>query len=76
MQKYSIDIKGIHCTGCINLIKLIFEDDLSFTEVVVDSERNQATFKTQDKVEDVTKELNTIFKKDLVEYKYFNLTQI
>jgi copper chaperone CopZ len=72
-NKYSIDIKGIHCTGCVNLIKMTLEEQ-GFKSVSVDQEKNMASFTVQNNidVDKVTGLLNTAFT-ELQSYSYSNL---
>ncbi len=70
-MKYQIDISGMHCSGCKNLITMSLED-IGLEEVVVDSEKNVAIFVTSKNTEEVEKDLQEVFK-DLIDYKYSNL---
>lgn len=76
MNEYAIDIQGIHCSGCINLIKMVLEDDLRFNNVLVKEDDNKAKFKTEDTIEDLKKKLDKIFNTELTNYKYSNLIQL
>lgn len=73
-MKYQINISGMHCSGCKNLITMSLED-IGLEEVVVDPEKNIATFVTSKKAEEVEKDLQEVFK-DLTDYKYSNLNLI
>lgn len=70
-MKYQINISGMHCSGCKNLITMSLED-IGLEEVVVDSEKNVAIFVTSKNTEEVEKDLQEVFK-DLIDYKYSNL---
>lgn len=73
-MKYQIDISGMHCSGCKNLITMSLED-IGLEEVTVDSEKNVATFVTSKNTEEVEKDLQEVFK-ELTDYKYSNLNLI
>ncbi len=73
-MKYQINISGMHCSGCKNLITMSLED-IGLEEVVVDPEKNIATFVTANKAEEVEKDLQEVFK-ELTDYKYSNLNII
>ncbi len=73
-MKYQIDISGMHCSGCKNLITMSLED-IGLEEVSVDSEKNVATFVTSKNTEEVEKDLQEVFK-ELTDYKYSNLNII
>ncbi len=73
-MKYQIDISGMHCSGCKNLITMSLED-IGLEEVAVDSEKNVATFVTAKNTEEVEKDLQEVFK-ELTDYKYSNLNII
>lgn len=75
MNNFRIEIKGMHCDGCTNLIKMTLEDDLGFKDVSVSLQNNEANFETEQDYEKVGEQLDSIFKKDLTDYKYSNLTQ-
>jgi copper chaperone CopZ len=45
-MNYSINIKGIHCSGCVGLIKISLEE-LNLSEVVVNQDENKANFKAK-----------------------------
>jgi len=71
-MKYQIDIEGMHCTGCSNLIKLNLED-VGFKDTVVDIKTNTAEFRSSlPEITDVEKVLNKVFK-DMPGYTYKNL---
>lgn len=73
-MKYQINISGMHCSGCKNLITMSLED-IGLEEVAVDSEENVATFVTAKNTEEVEKDLQEVFK-ELTDYKYSNLNLI
>lgn len=72
-MKYSIEVSGIHCNGCVNLIRMSFEE-AGFTNVLVNQNTNQAHFETNKAIDEIKSILSTIFKKDLQNYKYTNLS--
>lgn len=73
-MKYTINIQGMHCSGCKNLIKISLED-LNYTNVKVDLENNSGEFSSEKNLQIVENELTDIFKKDLHDYSYSNLNQ-
>jgi copper chaperone CopZ len=67
-----IDIKGMHCSGCSNLIKMTLEDE-GLTDVDVDIKTNTAVFKSSiDKLAEADSLVGKIFK-DLPGYSYENI---
>jgi copper chaperone CopZ len=72
-NNYSIDIKGIHCSGCVNLIKMTLEEQ-GFTNVIVEQERNIAQFESMvdTNEEEIKRLLDTVFT-ELQSYSYSNL---
>ncbi len=74
-MKYIIDIEGMHCSGCQNSIKMIF-NDLGFTDIEVILEKNNAQFKSEKTIEEIKIELKKTFEKDLKSYKYSKLVSI
>jgi len=70
--KYSIDIKGIHCSGCVGLIKMSLEE-LNLNEVIVDKDENIVDFKSEKSSIELTQLLDNVFSKDLESYHYSNL---
>lgn len=73
-MKYKIELTGIHCSGCINLIKLSLEE-ANLENVEVDSQTNTAVFKSSKEAEELKALLNNVFS-DLNNYQYFNLQVI
>ena len=73
-MKYQIDISGMHCSGCKNLITMSLED-IGFEDVLVDSEKNTAQFISLKNIEDIEKDLQEVFK-ELTDYKYSNINLI
>lgn len=71
-MKYSIDITGIHCSGCLNLIKFCLEE-AGLKNIIVNKEDNQAEFETNKNINEVEEMLSTVFNNDLQNYKYTNL---
>ncbi len=71
-MKYRVEIEGMHCMGCSNLIKLSLED-AGFKDTVVDIKTNMADFKSSlPEITEVEKVLNKVFK-DIPGYTYKNL---
>jgi copper chaperone CopZ len=68
---YTIQIKGMHCTGCKNLITMSLEDE-GMTEVFVDWQGGFAEFNTKLPEKDLIVKLNAFFN-DLKEYSYSDL---
>lgn len=75
-MKYKITIPQIHCSGCANLIKIIFED--YFSEINVDLQNKSTTFESNEDIEKTKLLLDKIFKSELepAEYKYIDLVNI
>ena len=74
-MKYEIQIKGMHCKGCQNLIKMSLEE-LELLEVDVDLIRNTGIFKSDKSSEELDKVIEEMFQKDLVDYKFISLKKI
>lgn len=70
-MNYQIDLTGIHCSGCVNLIKLSLEE-VGLQDVIVDQEQNKAFFKTGDDSSALASLLNKVFA-ELETYQYSNL---
>lgn len=70
-MKYKIDITGIHCSGCVNLIKMSLED-VGLENVKVEESSNTAVFKSDKQLEDITTLIDSVFL-ELKEYNYSNL---
>ncbi|MEI6222704.1 MAG: heavy-metal-associated domain-containing protein [bacterium] len=73
-MNYSIKITGMHCSGCKNLIQMSLEDE-QLQAVVVDNEKDFATFKTDDSEDAVKSTLNKVFT-ELGKYSYTDLKAI
>ncbi len=75
-MQYQITIPQIHCSGCVNLIKITFED--YFENINVDEQNKIASFRTDKDIEEVKITLNKIFQAELepAGYKYSDLKQI
>lgn len=73
-NKYAIDIQGIHCNRCVNLIKMTLEEQ-GLTNVVVDQEKNTAEFtsKMVDADNQTIKDLLDKAFAELQTYSYLNL---
>lgn len=71
-MKFLISIKGMHCTGCSNLIQMNLED-AGFQNVKIDQSNNAGfmEYPSEDKVE-TTNHLIEAFK-EMPDYKYTNL---
>jgi len=70
--KYQIEITGMHCTGCSNLIKMTLEDE-GLVEVNVDVKTKSATFNTSfNETSKVKEVLDKVFA-DLPGYSYGNI---
>jgi copper chaperone CopZ len=72
-MKYQIEISGMHCSGCKNLITMSLED-AGFTAATVNLTSNTAQFETDKTQEEITIALNEIFA-ELQQYKFSNLQQ-
>lgn len=75
-MEYIIDIKGMHCDACSNLITMYMEEE-GFSNVKVDRNVNIGIFESnlnENRVKDV---LDKIFSNpDLKEYSYQNLATL
>ncbi len=72
-MKYFFNVSGMHCSGCKNLITFCLQD-LGFTNVSVNVESNSVTFNTDKEIKDIRTELDNLFKSDLSDYNYSNLS--
>lgn len=73
-MKYKIDISGMHCSGCKNLISMSL-GDAGLENVIVDSENGTAEFsskKSNQEIIVILEEIST----ELKEYKFSNLTSL
>lgn len=70
-MKYKIDIEGMHCSGCENLIKMSLEE-ASFSDVEVSMKTKSATFDSLQEQSIVREILDGIFSV-FEDYKYINL---
>ena len=71
-MKYQIEITGMHCTGCSNLIKMTLEDE-GLTNANVDIKTNSATFESSlNETSKVKEILNKVFA-DLSGYSYASI---
>lgn len=59
MNKYQFKVPEIHCSGCVNLIKLTLEDD--FKNVEVDENSKEVIFESEGNFEKVTEKLRELF---------------
>jgi len=73
-MKYQIEITGMHCTGCSNLIKMTLEEEgEGLANVNVDVNTNLATFESSlDGTPKVKDALDKVFA-DLPGYSYSNI---
>ena len=71
-MKYQIEITGMHCTGCSNLIKMALEDE-ELDNAKVDINTNSATFESSlNETSKVKTVLDKVFT-DLPGYSYTNI---
>jgi copper chaperone CopZ len=71
-MKYQIEITGMHCTGCSNLIKMTLEDE-GLANANVDVNTNSATFESSlNETSKVKEVLDKVFA-DLPGYSYENI---
>jgi copper chaperone CopZ len=70
-MKYQINISGMHCTGCVNLIKMSLED-AGFDNVEVDLNKHIAVFESSREKPEVERLLGITFK-ELNDYKFSSL---
>lgn len=73
-MKYKIEIKGMHCSGCQNLIAMSLED-AGFSDVQVDQEKNIGDFSSDKSESEVKETLDKAFAELAASnYSYTNLT--
>ena len=71
-MKYQIEITGMHCTGCSNLIKMTLEDE-GLADVNVDVKTSRATFGSSlNETSKVKEVLDKVFT-DLPGYSFANI---
>lgn len=58
-MNYQIKVPKIHCSGCVNLIKISLED--TFENVNVDQESKIAEFTSEKQIDEVKNNLDRIF---------------
>lgn len=73
-MKYQINIQGMECTGCSNLIKMEMEDH-DLTNIRVNLEEHKAVFDGGDTMEKVKTTLTEVFS-TLPEYHFSNLEPV
>jgi copper chaperone CopZ len=74
-MKYQIEIKGMHCMGCSNLIKISLEE-AGLVNVDVNIDKNTAIFESNlNDIHKIKLILNKIFK-ELPSYSYDNIKMI
>jgi len=78
-MQYQINITGMHCTGCKNLIQMFLEDERIgdkgiFSDIKVDNIQGNAEFNSSLNTVEIEKILGQIFNKvELQKYSYSNL---
>jgi copper chaperone CopZ len=70
---YTIQIKGMHCNGCKNLITMSLVDE-GMTNVFVDEKGGTASFDADSTHDQIAATLDRVFQ-DLKEYSYSSLTK-
>lgn len=70
-MKFKINISGMHCSGCVNLIKMTLEDE-GFTNVTVSLDQQIAEFETNKEKDIVESKLSKAFE-PFNQYKYSDL---
>lgn len=73
-MNYKIDIEGMHCSGCENLIKMSLEE-ANFDDIEVSMKNKVSTFSSQQELSAVKKYLDNIFSA-FNEYRYSNLVLV
>jgi copper chaperone CopZ len=73
-MKYQIQVKGMHCHGCKNLITMSLEE-LGYKEVSLNYENGQATFAATEPIEKIENDLDKMFSQ-FESYSYTNLTKV
>lgn len=71
---YKIDIEGMHCSGCENLIKMSLEE-ANFGDIEVYMKEKSAKFSSEQDLSAVKDTLNSVFS-SFNEYKYSNLVLV
>jgi copper chaperone CopZ len=71
-MKYKIEIKGMHCSGCSNLIKMTLEEE-GLANVNVDVSTGSATFESNLNEKSKVKEILDKVFTDLSGYTYGNI---
>jgi copper chaperone CopZ len=75
MKKYQIQIKGMHCSGCKNLLQMLLEER-EFQKVEVNQETNIGVFETELPENEIKKLLDEAFAEAGEKYSYTQLTVI
>ena len=71
-MKYQIEITGMHCTGCSNLIKMTLEDE-GLANINVDIKTSRAIFESSlNETSKVKEALDKVFT-DLPGYSFANI---
>ena len=73
-MNYKIDISGMHCSGCSNLIKMSLED-IGFDSVQVALKDGYSIFSSEQDSETLKQNLNKVFA-NFDEYKFSNLSLV
>jgi copper chaperone CopZ len=71
MSKYTIQITGMHCSGCKTLIAMSLED-VGFEEIRVDEKTGSAEFVSSRDTVNVNTALTELFN-ELKDYRFSNL---
>lgn len=73
-MRYAIEVKGMHCSGCQNLITLSLAD-VGLTDIEVDQAQNISRFSSEKSLAEVKQLLDTAFSELAAQnYSYTNLT--
>jgi copper chaperone CopZ len=71
---YKINIEGMHCSGCENLIKMSLEE-VNFGDIEVSMKSKSAKFSSHQELPTVKESLDNIFSA-FDDYKYSNLVLV
>ncbi len=67
-MKYSVDIQGMHCSGCTRLVAMSLTDE-DLKQVSVDLAKNRATFESDEQQEAVQARIDRVAA-DLTDYTF------
>jgi hypothetical protein len=73
LNTYEITIKGIHCSGCVNLIGMTLEEQ-GLIDPTVDLKSNTGIFKSDKSIDEVTKLTNNALE-EAGEYSLIQIKQ-